>query len=85
MGNKLTSKGKQSSQSASPMLNKHPENSSSSTCPRKEAGDSAISGVHFPVSDQVDITNKVGRRRKTMIVNALTYADSELSNRTVRD
>lgn len=84
MGNKLRSKGKRSSQSASPMLNKHQENSSSSTCPRKEAGDSAMSGVHLPVADQVDLTNKVRRRRKTMNRRALTYADSELSDRTVR-
>ncbi|KAL8121600.1 protein ALWAYS EARLY 3-like isoform X3 [Apium graveolens] len=82
VGNKLTSKGKQSSQSASPMLNKHPEISSSITCPRKEAGDSAMSGVHLPAADQVDITNKVGRRRKTMFGKALKYADSELSDRT---
>ncbi|KAK1390484.1 Always early [Heracleum sosnowskyi] len=82
VGNKLTRKGKRSSQSASHMLNKHPENSSSSTCPRKEAGDSAISGVHLPVADQVDLTNKVRRRRKTMIRKALAYADSEISDRT---
>ncbi|XP_017218646.1 protein ALWAYS EARLY 3 isoform X3 [Daucus carota subsp. sativus] len=79
--NKL-SKGKRSSQSASPMLNKYPENSSSSTCPKKEAGDSAISGVCLPVADQVDITNKVRRFRKTMVRKGLKYADSEVSDRT---
>ena len=83
MWNKL-SKGKRSSQSASPMLNKYPENSSSSTCPKKEAGDSAISGVCLPVADQVDITNKVRRFRKTMVRKGLKYADSEVSDRTVR-
>lgn len=81
---KLTSKGKRSSQSASPILNKHPENSSSSTGPRKEAGDSAMSSVHLPGADQFDVTNKSKSRRKSKIRKVYTYADSELSDRTVR-
>lgn len=82
---KSTSKGKRSSQSASPMLNKHPENSSSSTGPRKEAGDSAMSSVHLPGADQFDVTNKRKSRRKTKIRKVNTYADSEVSDKTVCD
>ncbi|XP_063939454.1 protein ALWAYS EARLY 3-like isoform X3 [Daucus carota subsp. sativus] len=82
LGMKSTSKGKRSSQSASPMLNKHPENSSSSTGPRKEAGDSAMSSVHLPGADQFDVTNKRKSRRKTKIRKVNTYADSEVSDKT---
>ncbi|KAK1351905.1 Always early protein 3 [Heracleum sosnowskyi] len=82
VGMKLTSKGKRPSQSASLILNKHPDNSSSSTGPRKEAGDSAMSSVHLPGADQFDVTNKAKSRRKSKIRKVYTYADSELSDRT---
>lgn len=76
-------KGKRSSQSGSPKLVRHPENSSSSTDPRKEGGDSALSTFHIPFNKQVDTTIKVRSRRKMKLQKPQSYTDLKLPDKIV--
>ncbi|CAK9159737.1 unnamed protein product [Ilex paraguariensis] len=83
-GKKSVSKGKRSSQSASPKLIKHPENSSS-TDRRREGSDSALSSVQVSVANQVNLPTKVRSRRKIDLQKPKMLKDLKFSDKIMKD
>ncbi|KAA8527473.1 hypothetical protein F0562_034812 [Nyssa sinensis] len=89
VGKKSVIKGKRSSYNASQQKQgkfvKHPEHSSSSTDPRKEGEDSAISTVQVPVASQANLPTKVRSRRKMDLQKPQILKDLKFSDKILCD
>ncbi|KAM7488190.1 hypothetical protein LguiB_025674 [Lonicera macranthoides] len=84
-GKESGGKGRRSSQSASPKLFKYPERSSSSTDPRREGSETALSSIQVPVKNQVNLATKVRNKRKIDLEKPQIIKDLKFSDETVRN
>lgn len=84
-GKESGGKGRRSSQSASPKLFKYPERSSSSTDPRREGSETALSSIQVPVKNQVNLATKVRNKRKIDLEKPQIIKDLKFSDETIRN
>lgn len=64
---------------------KYPERSSSSTDPRREGSETALSSIQVPVKNQVNLATKVRNKRKIDLEKPQIIKDLKFSDETVRN